>query len=283
MMRWFWALPLALIAAAGVYYALNRPEPVHPALWRVDGPGGQSGYLFGTIHALPRPVAWRSDAVEAALRASDGLVVEIADLGNDAATAKAFEALAHTPALPPLDARVAPQDRARLAAALARVGRKASDFGDTETWAAALMLARGDAGDPGNGVDRALLAQSGLPVVGLEDAGLQLGLFDRLPEAAQRRLLADALADGDPAALSAAWARGDVARITRETQGGMLADPVLREALYTGRNRRWAEAIVAALRGGHHPFVAVGAAHVAGPDSLGAMLAARGYHLSRVQ
>jgi uncharacterized protein YbaP (TraB family) len=283
MMKRLWVLALAVMATAGAYYALNRADSATPALWRVDGPGGQSGYLFGTIHALPRPVAWRSHAVDAALHASDGLVVEIADLGNDAATARAFEALAHTPALPPLDARVVPQDRARLGAALVRSGRKPGDFADTETWAAALMLARGDAGDPRHGVDRAILTDAGLPVTGLEDAPSQLGLFDALPEPAQRRLLADAIAEGDPAALAAAWARGDVALITRETQGGMLADPTLREALYTGRNRRWAEAIVTAMRAGHHPFVAVGAAHVTGPDSLAAMLSARGYRITRVQ
>ena len=277
----------ALVATFLAYGALNRPDAAQPALWQVDGPNGQRAWLLGTIHALPRPAAWQGGKVGKALEASDRIVVEVAALGDGAATAQAFEAVAHTPTLPPLDQRLAPDQRPALMAALARTGRAMADFGATETWAAALMLAKSeDAGDPANGIDRAVLAARGArPVEELEGAARQFAIFDQLPEAAQRRLLTEAIAvqSGNPEDLAIAWRKGDIAAIAAETRKGMLADPVLREALNTGRNRAWAARISAMMAQGGKPFVAVGTAHLAGDDSLPAMLAARGYRVTRVQ
>lgn len=291
MMKRGWAALAALSLAGGaLWYGLHRPETVHPALWQIEGPGGQKGWLLGTIHALPRAADWREGAVAAAWDGADTIIVEIAALNDDAATARAFQALAHTPGLPPLDARVAPQNRAALARALADAHAKPGDFVDTETWAAALMLAREAAtGNPAYGIDRAVLAEAGSKrIVELEGAAAQLAIFDRLPENAQRRLLDEALSDErpdtqPPVDLAAAWKKGDVATLAQETNRGILADPVLREALYTGRNRAWSAKIAQSLATGAHPFVAVGAAHMAGPDGLPAMLAARGYRVTRVQ
>lgn len=286
-MKKAWAALAALSLAGGAaWYGMNRPETVHPALWQVEGPGRQKGWLLGTIHTLPRAADWRRGAVAAAWDQADTVIVEIAALNDDAATARAFQALAHTPGQPPLDARVSPQNRVALAKALARAHARPGDFADTESWAAALMLARNqDQGDPANGIDRAVLAQAGSRhIIELEGAAAQLAIFDRLPESAQRRLLDEAVADRAPGAdLAQAWKRGDVATIARETQRGILADPVLREALYAGRNRTWAARIAGVMNNGAHPFIAVGAAHMAGPDGLPAMLAAQGYRVTRLQ
>lgn len=279
-------LALALAACA-------RPAPVTPALWQVDGPHGERAWLFGTIHALPDPVDWRSQRVDAAMAEADRLVMEIAAIEDSKAIAAEFARLDATPGLPPLAERLPPEQRPQLAAVLARTGIPAGKLDGSESWAAALMLAQAlqnlTGSDSGNGIDRAVArAMRGKRLGELEGAARQLALFDGLPESEQRQLLGHAISgDSDGAAetarLARGWSRGDMALLEAEAGRGMLADPELREALLTGRNRDWAGQLDTMLRGGGRPFVAVGAMHLAGPDGLPALLSARGWKVTRLQ
>jgi uncharacterized protein YbaP (TraB family) len=279
------ALAAALALAGCGPPAADWPPP-SPALWEVSDAGGARGWLFGTIHALPDGAEWQTPAIETALGEAGVLVVEIAELGNAQAAADAFERLAHSPGLPPLTQRVAPAERAPLAAALERADLDEADFAATESWAAALQIAGAARdGEAANGADRALLAR-GLPAVGLESHAEQFEVFDRLAAEDQAVLLADA-ARGQRRAterrLAEAWLTGDLATIEAESARGFLADPELREALLTGRNRAWAARIAGLLAAGRRPFVAVGAAHMLGDEGLPALLAARGYTVRRLQ
>lgn len=286
MRRLIGALAILLLAACA-----PEPQPAKPALWRVEGAGGEWGYLFGTIHSLKRPALWQSGKVGPALAQSDRIVVEVAKLSDQAGLSKTFAALSKTPGLPPLSARVEPALRPRLEEAMQKVGARESNFTDVETWAAALSLARAgqSADDAANGIDRAVeTAAKGRPVVELEGAASQLGIFDRLPEKEQRDLLAAVLRDGgaidsESGDLAEAWRKGNMALIAGETRKGLLADPELREALYIARNRAWTERLSAMLVRREHPFVAVGAAHMAGDEGLPAMLAAKGFKVTRIQ
>lgn len=286
-MRWLAGL-LAALALAG---CAPEPEAASPALWRVEGPQGERGYLFGTIHSLERPALWRSPKVDAALSESDRIVVEVGNLADRAALQKIFAAISRTPGLPPVSTRIDPALRPQLAEMMNKVGARESHFAGVETWAVALSLARANqsADAAANGIDRAVLAAAGKrPVVELEGTARQLGLFDALPEAEQRDLLNAVLRDAgaidnESADLAEAWRRGDMALIEAETRKGLLADPELRAALFTQRNRTWTDAVAAMLAGRQRPFVAVGAAHMAGDEGLPAMLAARGYKVTRVQ
>ena len=264
----------------------------HPALWEVTAPDGAKGWVFGTVHALPDGLEWQTPAIDRAVAQSGTLVLEIVDPGDESAARAAFVRLGTTPGQPPLDTRVDPRLRPTLRAALAKARLNPAQFGSLEDWAAALTLsfaleaARGY--DPDNGADRALLALAGQrPVVGLETLEGQLGLFDALPAREQRSLLGAVVAESAGEAadkrLVKAWAEGDVATLDREAHAGMLADQRLREALLVARNRRWADQVAAMLTADKRPFVAVGAAHVAGVDGLPGMLAARGFEVKRVQ
>lgn len=282
------ALWLSLAGALALASCKPAPVPAKPALWEVTGPNGQRGWLFGTIHALPRRADWRSPVIDGALAGADRIVVEIAEVGDGAAMQREFAALARTPGQPPLASKLPPALRGKLAAELKAAGLDESRFAELETWAAALTLAQagGKDLDSANGIDRAVVALAGKrPVVELEGTRAQLGIFDSLPETEQRDLLAAIVGDPDQDSDRpfAAWLKGDMAVLERETHRGLLADPELRQALFTGRNLAWTEKVAAMLAAGHKPFVAVGGAHMAGPDGLPALLAARGYRVTRVQ
>jgi uncharacterized protein YbaP (TraB family) len=281
--------PILFALLAGCSDAPASGDPASPLLYEMASADGTvQGWMIGTIHALPPGTEWHTPEVGRVMDEADFLVVEVEDLGSEG-PARAFAELASSPGLPPLAARVPPDLKGPLAELLARGGLSADRFAATETWAAALALARVDAvGDPANGVDRALLAAfSGRPVRELEGAQAQLAIFDRLPEPQQRAMLAAVVRESaaparDPARLQRAWIAGDAATIEASTREGILADPALREALLVARNRRWAESIAAMLGQGQRPLVAVGAAHLVGPEGLAALLAARGYRIRRI-
>lgn len=284
--------PIAfLLAIAALAACAPAPEPARPAFWQVSGPNGEQAWLLGTIHALPRPAAWRSPAIDRALGEADTVAVEVAGLADESATARAYARLGTGEGLPPLSARIDPGLRGALAERLRKAGRSEADLARTETWAAALLLARAGASSDqaANGIDRAVLRLAGTRrVIEFEGVAAQLGLFDALPEREQRDLLNAVLRENGAAGeespdLVLAWRTGDFAAIEAESHKGLLADPELREALFTARNRAWSERIARELAAGRRLFVAVGAAHMAGSDGLAAMLEAKGFRVIRVQ
>ena len=264
--------------------AFSEPAP-SPLLYEIANADGETeGWLFGTIHALPDNVEWRTPALTKANARADMLIVEIAALDDSAAISRIYSRLARSPGLPPITQRVSLDKRAKLDILIARSAFERSDFDRVETWAASLMLAQlAKSGDAKNGVDRAMLLEfDGREIREFEGATAQLSIFDQLPEADQRDLLEGVMADiekaeEEPGALRKAWLAGDEDALIEATQSGIMADPELREALLVERNRDWTGQLVPILAKDELPMVAVGAGHLVGPDGMPAMLRARGY------
>jgi len=279
--------PILAALAALALGACRAAPPAHPALWQIEGPHGEKAWLFGTVHALPERLDWRQGKVAEALAASDLLVLEVAHIEE---APRAFAALSQSPGLAPLRERTSPALRPALDRVLHETGLDPAALDGLETWAAALTIEQALASKAGiessNGIERELVATYRRPVDQLEGASAQLSIFDRLAEEDQRVLLESVLREGlrpdDPDVVQA-WARGDMAPIEAETARGFLTDPELREALLTGRNRAWADRIGSLLHQGKHPFVAVGAGHMAGPQGLPELMATQGWHVTRVQ
>ena len=292
-----WILPvLGLACMLAVPACSETEEPVDypsaaPLVYEIANTDGEvEGWMLGTIHALPDGVSWRNPVVDEVVSDADLLWVEVAELNNQTEIAVTFGELAGTEGLGPLSDRVSDELRAPLEQMIARSDFPAGDFADTESWAAAIMLARVDAvGNPSNGVDRALILEfAQREVRGFETAAGQLGVFDQLAEDDQVELLEGTVREwiagrDQPGKLVRSWLSGDLAALETAASTGIMADPELREALLVGRNEDWIEPLVESLDSPNRPLVAVGTAHLIGPDGLGAMLEARGYTVERLQ
>ncbi len=290
LMRWLGLCALLMVAACGKE-APAPPANGGPALWRIEGKA-LDGWLFGTIHVLPANVAWRTTAIEGAMGEADRLVVESADIQDQALTTAAFEKLGRSANLPPLEARIPAEERDDLQRLAQAGGASVEMLSGYESWAAAMLLSSAAQQSlhvsGADGVEPALIAafrDAGKPIGGLETVARQFGAFDGLPEQAQRHLLLQTVqeADGVQALydrILKAWLKGDMAAIAREDQAGEQPDPVVKQAVLVDRNRDWVGA-VSRLKG--RPFIAVGAGHLTGQDNLIALLQAAGYRVTRLQ
>ncbi len=285
-----WAALFALglgalgLAACDTAPPVETPAP-NPLIYEISNADGEvEGWMLGTIHALPQSVDWRTPPIESAISDADYLMVEIADLENTESLGHLFAELGTSPGLPKLEMRVPSEQRAALKATIDREGLSSAQLAKTETWAAALMLSKGDPeSDPRYGVDRVVIREfGGREVLEFEGARTQLSIFDNLAEEDQRVLLRSAIKstgpDGeDPAKLRDAWITGDIATIEEATITGMMTDPQLRDALLVQRNKDWIAKLAPLLEQRERPLIAVGAGHLVGNDGLPAMLEERGY------
>jgi uncharacterized protein YbaP (TraB family) len=196
---------------------------------------------------------------------------------------------------PSLASRVDPALHKTLDALDEKVPGPRSILDHMESWAAALTLAGSMSTDlglnQGSGVENILTLRFRAydkPISGLETISEQFGYFDTLPEADQRKMLGAILRGAndnraDFEKLLATWMKGDADGLLQDQTDGILASPVVREALLDRRNRKWAVKIGNMIDKGQRPFVAVGAAHVAGPGGVPALMKAAGYRVQRIQ
>ncbi len=270
-----------LVAGLGLWATQVSAEP---ALWKVVN-GPSTAYLFGSVHLLKPTAVWDTPKVEAALGESRELWLEITDVDDPAAMQSTVRSLGTDPAHP-LTNRLDPARQKRLAAILSGFGAPPTALDALRPWLAAVTLSlfpMQKAGyDPAAGVDRLLKAAAvkrGLPVMGFETSEGQLHYLSDMSEAEQMDMLHQSIDDYDTALaeldqLEAAWERGDDGEIARLEAKGMT--PALYQRLLAGRNVLFARRLVERMKQPGVIFVAVGAAHLAGPDSVQALLARSG-------
>lgn len=288
-------LTVGLLAAAGLLSGCtSAPDrTATPAVWVVRD-ADTTLYITGTVHLLPDGLDWRMGPIRTAMEQASELVTELDpdELERAPATAQAFLYGARTV---PLASRF-PAELTSDFADMARDLPSLPNMARLDDWAVALLLAQRVAAEAGldadNGMDGGLIAwfgDAGRPRSGLETAADQFGQFDAIPAQEQRRALvemmrniANGTADDRMMATVDAWARGDIdalaAIITREAAKG----PETYRLLLTVRNARWADQLDARMDRPGVVLVAVGAGHLAGPDSLLAQLAARGWTATRL-
>ncbi|MDQ8758137.1 TraB/GumN family protein [Sphingosinicella sp. LHD-64] len=263
-----------------------------PALWVVRDED-TTIYLFGTFHLLDeRP--WFNDEVRTAFDASNELVLEAIIPDDLASMGQLVARYARYPEGESLSQRLTPDQRAALNNILAGANLPAERFDRMKPWFVAMTLSAvggrqigiGAANGPEGVLTRAARARN-MPVGELESVERQLQMLDSMPEAQQVAMLAQTLEAHDDVAselgpMLEAWSTGDVERLVAMLDAQSEEDPALHRLLFTERNRAWADWIRQRMARPGTVFLAVGAGHLAGSDSVQAALAEGGLRAERV-
>ena len=261
----------------------------HPALWHVKGPVGEV-YLMGSIHLLPKNIAWRGGAIDAAMSKADVFVFEVST--DDKAQAEIRRLIAEMGMLPPGVSlrRLLPEEARPDFDAAIKAAHLPPEMVDREKpWLVSLQLlvAQGVAKhySADAGVDHAVMkiaAKARKPTRFFETIQEQIQLLAGSDDNLQIAQFASDLKEyqkdeDDLAPLVAAWSKGQAAKLADLINKELAEQPELKKALLTDRNRRWALQIQTMLREKRVFFITVGAGHLAGRDGVPALLRQAGY------
>ena len=269
----------ASIAAASVQPTLPPAQPVRqaPAMWVVND-DDTIIYLFGTFHALDERSDWFGPAVQTAFSASDQLILETLVPRPP----KIGYAGPNTGNLGPA---IRPQHQPGT---MAQLAPSASFLATSKL---VMSAGRTKGLSTANGADAVLrdVAEGiGKPVGGLETFESQLVMFNSLPggpsgAAAPPQTPQEVHALSSVlSSLQSAWRRGDIDTFAPMLRQMQDQSPASYKAMFTDRNERWAGWIANRMKSPGTVFVAVGAGHLAGPDSVQNKLAALGVRSARL-
>jgi uncharacterized protein YbaP (TraB family) len=267
--------------------AVPQAEGKGPALWVVRD-ADSTLYLFGTVHVLRPTTAWGSPRVDAAFDSADQIWFEISNPDDQAAVVPLIQQYGLSPDRP-LSSLLTAEEMTTLNNLAAGAGLPPGQIDVFRPWFAGLDLSMAPllkAGyDPQSGVELVLKARAeaaGKPIQGLETIDKQISILAGMSEADQLAFLRTLLESYDEASVEldrmvGAWAAGDVATLEAVAVTEMQSEtPALYEALLVRRNTDWANQIQTMLEGSGTAFIAVGAAHLAGDDSVQEILEDRG-------
>lgn len=288
-------------AAPKQFAAVQPTKPVAPtkapAMWRIKD-ADSTIYLFGTFHMLPKNVQWKTSAFEAAMAETQTTVIE-----TDVESAYAQQTMAMlvyeygaNPSWQTLRGVLGAERYAKFAEVAKRYDISMKKLEPMRPWLAMMQLTMAQAKAAGFerdlGVEETVLEVARVEkdkIKTLETVEAQVKALasfegDDLLANFDESLEDLAVVDRGEMPLLTAWRTGDVAALYTLDLRDMRADaPNVYRALLVNRNSNWVERIQRWHEGKGTYFIAVGAAHFAGPDSVLAMLEKRGINAERVQ
>ncbi len=268
-----------------------------PAMWVVRDED-TTIYLFGTFHLLDGKTDWFNDEVRVAFDQAQELVTEIDMRGGDQQMTAQMQPLIMQYAIDGQRRKIsdvlsADQNRI-LNEALATLGAAPGTFDMFEPWFVSMSLSAvvaqrlGMTGD--NGAEAVLMRAAegrNMTFGAVETLESQIRIFDEMPREAQIAQLKESLDKLDEmntilARMLEVWNAGDAEALEQVMNEGLATNPALRRALLENRNRAWAEWIDERLDRPGVVFMAVGAGHLVGPDSVQTFLRQRNIASERV-
>ncbi len=276
--------------------AAAAEAPGKGRLWRVERPGSDTSYLFGTMHSSDPTILALPGSVLRALHDSRSVVGELVIKDVNYAVMMASAML---PAGESLAELLPASLYEHVLEAVAVLGLPPAVADRLDVWFLALLLTEDPAEIARQRAGYIVLDQwlqqegerQGKQVMGLETMEEQLAIFAGWPRALQIAMLRTTLdypglLSGSQAALVALWLDGDLPSMWRLFQVSMLGTAtqyrdMMVQDLVLKRNHLMAERLQPILAEGG-AFVAVGALHLAGSEGLVVLLQDLGWTVTPV-
>ena len=282
-----------MAACSGAKESSTQSElPPQPPMWVVSDADSEIT-LYPTIHILPDGVSWKSEAMTKRLANAEEVWFEIIPGSEtDPALQLAAVQLGMAPGSS-LASQLTDEEVEKLKKAIAPLGVPFEAIDIMKPWMASNLVAVGALSEigfnPEAGVEKQLVPLvEGKKIRGLETAQQQLEMLAGLPEDTQLQMLKDSLSEMDEMLetineMVKDWSVGDVDDLEEEFIDEMKAEtPAAYEIIIKNRNIDWANQIEDELKGSGTDFMAVGAGHLVGDDSVQAILKARGISVKRL-
>jgi uncharacterized protein len=283
----------ALIAVS----AFGAPALAQPAMWAVKD-ADSTIYLFGTVHLLKPETQWKTEKLESAMKEAEQLWLELPTTNAEELAPMMMPLISKYGLAPatPLSSSLTPEEMKTLDEGAKLAGMTGAQLDIFRPWFAAVTLSTSAvvrAGyDPMSGVDakiQAAFGARGIKPNGLETVEEQLQVFAGMKREDEIAYLRETMKDYEAAAtvldtMVDEWSRGDIKGLEEIFVTEMRdASPDLYAALLPKRNANWVVKIEEMLKGKGVIFIAVGAGHLIGDDSVQAMLKAKGIESVRIQ
>ena len=264
-----------------------------PALWTLKDED-TTLYIMGTVHLLRPDLDWRSEEIDGALDAADTLVFEADTTSQDAASE--MMQFIRTQGLfgdgRQLTSLLTDLEEEELQKALDELNLPLGAIQPMRPWWAAVNLSvmqiQKQGFDPNMGVEMVLEAEAreqGKSFAYLETIEQQLGRLAGLPDDVQVDFLIGSVESIEEGAdvldmLVAEWVDGDVDGLALlMANPDMMGSTEVYDALLRERNEDWVGKIAGMLDEPGTRLIAVGAGHLAGEDSVIALLEQEGYEI----
>lgn len=266
-----------------------------PAAWQVEGEKGALT-IFGTFHRLPEGTDWLSDSLEERFQSSRLLVIEAK---NNQITDDYLGYILGQPGVAKdrksLKNRLGDEDFAAFMRRVAPFGYKEEDVIDYRPWFAITLLGKLGGDEVGLEFDLGpeqtlsqMAAEDGIEILGLESPAQQTRFYSELSKDVELAWLKTILARGDKPGTRAEslfgfWIEGNLEAIGERVFQSYKEIPTLYDVFIKDRNENWVEQLEYLMKEGGEIFVAVGAAHLVGEDSVLKLLQKEGYRVTRIQ
>ena len=294
---WAQAPSAAAVTKPPATTAVATP-PNRGTLYRVQH-DGHTAYLFGTIHVGQASFYPLEPVVLRALTESSKVAVEL-DIRDQPPLKAAVDKYGMLTPPQTLDQVLAPDTLKSLQQALNRLQIPFAAIAKMKPWTVSNVLLAVTLERAGFtrdlGIEIVLLGQAKTldkPVVSLESADFQIGLFDTLDAAQQEQYLRETLQtirsgkiDRQSGALMDAWGRADSDELAKlllqELSEPTVTADFTKRVLLDQRNGSLTVAIQNLIDAEASSFVAIGLLHLVGAESVPKLLERHGYRVEKL-